>query len=109
GAASLGDIGVHFPNSDARWRGEPSSTFLRHAAMLLREGGWEVVNLDASVIAESPKIMARAADLRRVLSAAVGCSIDRISVKATTNEQLGALGRGEGIAAMCVATIRRSA
>ena len=96
GAAALGDIGVHFPPTDERWRGEPSLTFLRHAASLLAAAGWSVVNLDMTVIAESPKVMRRALEVRSVVARRLGIEIDRVSLKATTNERMGFVGRGEG-------------
>lgn len=105
GAAALADIGQHFPNTDPRWKGEPSLSFVRFAGALLVERGWRIVNLDLTCVAESPKIMKRAADIRAVISEALGISPDRISVKATTNERMGFVGRGEGIAALAVATI----
>lgn len=108
GAAALGDIGQHFPNTDPRWKGEPSSTFLHHAASLLKEGGWEVVNVDISVLAEHPKVMPKALEIREELARQIGLTSDRVSLKATTNERLGAIGRGEGIAAFAVATIKRT-
>jgi len=107
GAAGLGDIGEHFPNTDPRWRGEPSLTFLRHAGHLLQEAGWRVVNVDMTAIAESPKIMKRSADIRAAVAQALGIAPDRVSVKATTNERLGSIGRSEGIAAFATATIRQ--
>lgn len=107
GAAALGDIGVHFPPTDERWRGEPSLTFLHHAAALLHEGGWSVVNLDMTVIAESPKVMKRSLDIRQTVAQALEIEADRVSIKATTNERMGFVGRGEGIAALAIATIRR--
>ena len=107
GAASLGDIGVHFPPSDERWRGMASLHFLGHAARLLREGGWHVVNLDMTVIAESPKVMKRASEIRETVAKALGVEAERVSLKATTNERMGFVGRGEGIAALALATIRR--
>lgn len=107
GAAGLGDIGQHFPNTDPRWRGEPSLTFLRHAGSLLADDGWRIVNLDMTAIAESPKIMRRADEIRQTVGAALGIEAGRVSVKATTNERLGTIGRGEGIAALAVATILR--
>jgi 2-C-methyl-D-erythritol 4-phosphate cytidylyltransferase / 2-C-methyl-D-erythritol 2,4-cyclodiphosphate synthase len=107
GAAALGDIGVHFPPSDERWRGEPSLTFLRHAFKLLEEKGWQIANLDIAVIAETPKIMPRAAEMRTMIATTVGLDIDQVSIKATTNEGLGSIGRGEGISAFATATIRR--
>ena len=107
GAASLGDIGVHFPPSDERWRGRESIHFLRHAASLLEREGWTVVNLDMTVIAESPKVMKRSQEVRETVAAALGIEADRVSLKATTNERMGFVGRGEGIAALAIATIRR--
>jgi 2-C-methyl-D-erythritol 4-phosphate cytidylyltransferase / 2-C-methyl-D-erythritol 2,4-cyclodiphosphate synthase len=107
GAACLGDIGQHFPPSDPQWKDRPSSHFLKHAATLLASGGWRVVNLDLAVIAEKPKIMPRAADIRQAIAACLKVDVDRISVKATTNEGLGSIGRGEGIAAFATATISR--
>jgi 2-C-methyl-D-erythritol 4-phosphate cytidylyltransferase/2-C-methyl-D-erythritol 2,4-cyclodiphosphate synthase len=105
GAAGLGDIGQHFPNTDPRWRGEPSLTFLRHAALLLREEGWRIVNLDITAIAESPKIMKKAIEIRSAIAAALEVEVSRISIKATTNERLGSIGRSEGIAAFATASI----
>jgi 2-C-methyl-D-erythritol 4-phosphate cytidylyltransferase/2-C-methyl-D-erythritol 2,4-cyclodiphosphate synthase len=107
GAAALGDIGQHFPNTDPQWRGKASSHFLRHAATLLQAEGWSVVNIDATVVAESPKVMKRASEIRMAIADAVGCDAARVSVKATTNERLGSIGRSEGIAAFATATIRR--
>ena len=105
GAAGLGDIGQHFPNSDSRWFGEPSTTFLQHAAALLTESGWRIVNLDITVIAETPKIMKKADEIRRTIADALGSDVSRISIKATTNERLGSIGRGEGIASFATASI----
>ncbi len=107
GAVSLGDIGVHFPNSDERWRGAPSTHFLRYAADLLAEHGWQVVNVDISVVAEFPKIMKQAQAIREAIGGGLGVASDRIGIKATTNERLGSIGRGEGIAAFAVATVRQ--
>lgn len=108
GAAALGDIGQHFPNTDPTWKGEPSTTFLTHAVKLLAAAGWQVVNADVTMIAETPKVMAKALEIRTHLAQTMGVEIDRVSVKATTNEKLGALGRSEGIAAHAVATISRT-
>ena len=107
GAAALGDIGQHFPNTDPKWHREPSTTFLVHAAKLLKDAGWQIVNADATVIAEAPQIMPLAEEIRGNLAKGMGITIDRVSVKATTNERLGALGRAEGIAAQAVVTITR--
>lgn len=109
GAASMGDIGEHFPNTDPRWRGAASIQFLEHAAKLLAEEGWTVVNLDVSIVAEFPKVMPKADAMRSAMAGAVGVEPGRVSIKATTNEKLGAIGRGEGVAAFAVATIRRPA
>lgn len=108
GAIGLGDIGQHFPNDDPQWRGAPSLQFLTHAAGLVRGQGWEILHLDMTLIAETPKIMVKANDIRCAVAEAAGVAADRVSVKATTNEQLGALGRGEGIAAFAVATLRQT-
>lgn len=105
GAAGLGDIGQHFPNSDSRWKDAPSTHFLRHAGQLLKELGWRIQNLDMTVVAEHPKVMSHAEDIRRHIACALGLEPSRINVKATTNERLGFIGRGEGIAAMATATI----
>jgi 2-C-methyl-D-erythritol 2,4-cyclodiphosphate synthase len=106
GAAGLGDIGQHFPNTDERWRNEPSLTFLRHAGGELADRGWTVVNLDITMIGEKPKVMSRAIEVRDSIAQALGIDAARVSFKATTNEGLGSLGRGEGIAAHAIATIR---
>jgi 2-C-methyl-D-erythritol 4-phosphate cytidylyltransferase/2-C-methyl-D-erythritol 2,4-cyclodiphosphate synthase len=107
GAAGLGDIGQHFPNTEARWKGEASGTFLRAASEMLKESGWSVVNVDATMIAESPKVMPRQDSIRARIAELIGVTPDRIGIKATTNERLGSIGRGEGIAAFAVATISR--
>ena len=107
GAAGLGDIGDHYPNTDPRWKGEPSSTFLKETAQKLAAEGWNVVNIDVSVIAEKPKLSERRTEVRSAIAGLVGIGTERVSVKATTNEGLGSIGRGEGIAAYAVATIKR--
>ncbi|MEZ0325174.1 MAG: 2-C-methyl-D-erythritol 4-phosphate cytidylyltransferase [Fimbriimonas sp.] len=107
GAAALGDIGQHFPNTDAEWRGAPSLKFLEHAARLIRDGGWQVVNVDATLICEQPKVMPRSGEIRQSIASALGLEVERVSIKATTNEGLGSLGRGEGISAFSIATLRR--
>jgi 2-C-methyl-D-erythritol 4-phosphate cytidylyltransferase/2-C-methyl-D-erythritol 2,4-cyclodiphosphate synthase len=107
GAAALGDIGQHFPPSDMRWKDEPSVTFLARAGEMLREQGWRIINLDIAVIAEKPKILPMAPTIRRVIAATLETTSDRVSIKATTNEGLGSIGRGEGIAAFATATISR--
>jgi len=105
GAAGLGDIGQHFPNTDAQWEGCPSITFLTQVGILLKDNGWRIVNLDMTLVAESPKVMRRAEEIRTAVANALSISPARVSVKATTNEKLGSIGRSEGIAALAVATI----
>jgi 2-C-methyl-D-erythritol 4-phosphate cytidylyltransferase/2-C-methyl-D-erythritol 2,4-cyclodiphosphate synthase len=107
GAAGLGDIGVHFPNTEPRWKNEPSSTFLRFAAETLQESGWAPVNLDATVIAERPRIARRTQEMRTRISEALGLDPAVVNVKATTNEGIAFIGEGKGIASFAVATIRR--
>ena len=105
GACGLGDIGQHFPNTDPKWKGAPSMTFLSYAAKLLASAGWRIVNIDLTAIAESPKIMKRALEIRSAIAEALSIDVSRVSIKATTNEQLGAIGRGEGIAAFATASV----
>ena len=99
GALALGDIGTHFPPTDARWRDADSRDFLRHAAALMRERGYRLGNADVTVIGEAPKIAAHTALMCERLAADLGVAPDRISVKATTTERLGFLGRRAGLAA----------
>ena len=107
GAAALGDIGCHFPDTDPKWKNAPSIDFLRYAGHLLKEGGWSVQNLDVTVIAEHPKLSSHADSIRRNIASALDIELGRVSVKATTNERLGFIGRGEGIAAFATATISK--
>jgi len=108
GALALGDIGRHFPPSDPQWKGADSRIFLRHCNALLRERGWRVGNADVTIVCERPKIGPHADAMRRNLADDVGIDIDGISVKATTTEQLGFTGRGEGIAAHAVCLLVRA-
>ena len=105
GALALGDIGVHFPPSDPRWKGADSRVFLRHCAQLLAERGWRLGNADITVVCEAPKVAPHAAAMRANLAQDLGVGVDAISVKATTTERLGFTGRGEGLAAMAVALL----
>jgi len=107
GAAGLGDIGVYFPPSDERWRGASSLDLLGRVAGVARESGWSVVNVDATLIAEKPRIMAHVPTMKAHIAAALAIDAGAVGVKATTNEKLGALGREEGIAALAVALLRR--
>ena len=104
GAAGLGDIGEHFPDTDARWKGADSIELLRHAAGLLADAGWMVGNVDCSVVCEQPKLAPRRAEMQQRLSEAAGAPV---TVKGRRAEGLGALGRGEGIACWAVAVIQR--
>lgn len=107
GAIAGGDIGLLFPNTDPAHKDAPSRRFVEEAARLVREAGWTVEHIDACVVAERPKIMARSVEIREAVAHMVGIDLDRVSLKATTNEGLGSLGRGEGIAAWATATVSR--
>ena len=102
GALALGDIGVHFPPSDDRWKGADSRALLRHCNGLLAARGWQVGNADVTVICERPKIGPQAQAMRETIAADLAIDVERVSVKATTSERLGFTGRGEGIAAQAV-------
>ena len=102
GALALGDIGVHFPPSDDRWKGADSSRFVSHCNELLRERGWQVGNADITVICERPKVGPHALVMREKVAQLLGITLDRVSIKATTSEKLGFTGREEGIAAQAV-------
>ncbi|BFL41085.1 2-C-methyl-D-erythritol 2,4-cyclodiphosphate synthase [Agathobaculum sp. NSJ-28] len=102
GALALGDIGRHFPDTDPRYAGADSLALLRQVAALLRERGWQLGNLDATVLAQAPRLAPHIPQMRENLAAAIGCETDRISVKATTEEGLGFTGTEQGIAAHCV-------
>ena len=106
GAISAGDIGMHFPPSDPRWRGAASERFLSHAAGLVRARGGIVAAVDVTVICERPKIAPYRAAMVERIAAILGIAAERVSVKATTTEKLGFIGRAEGIAAQAVATVR---
>lgn len=105
GAIGSGDIGHHFPNTDERWRGVSSLVFLREIRAMLDQRGAVLENVDVSLIAEAPKIGPHLARMKAVLGEALGVTPDRVGLKATTNEKLGFVGRGEGIAAMAVACV----
>jgi 2-C-methyl-D-erythritol 4-phosphate cytidylyltransferase/2-C-methyl-D-erythritol 2,4-cyclodiphosphate synthase len=106
GAAGLGDIGEHFPPSDPQWKGAASAIFLAHAATLVRERGGIVDFVDCTVICEAPKVGPHRAAMRSKVAQILNLSEEQVSIKATTTERLGFTGRGEGIAAQAVATIR---
>ena len=105
GAAALGDIGTHFPPSDDTFKGADSIALLRKANELLEGKGYQVVNVDVTVICEAPKIGPHAPAMREKLAAALGIGVKHVSVKGKTNEGMGWIGRGEGIAVMATALI----
>jgi 2-C-methyl-D-erythritol 4-phosphate cytidylyltransferase / 2-C-methyl-D-erythritol 2,4-cyclodiphosphate synthase len=106
GALAEGDIGQHFPPSDGRWRGAPSETFLAFAVERVRARGGRIAHVDLAIIAEAPKIAPHREAMRARIGAVCGIPVDRVAVKATTNEGLGFVGRREGIAAIATATLR---
>jgi 2-C-methyl-D-erythritol 4-phosphate cytidylyltransferase/2-C-methyl-D-erythritol 2,4-cyclodiphosphate synthase len=107
GACGAGDIGEHFPPSDERWRDAPSDRFLRHAVALAGRDGWRVTHCDVTLLAERPRIAPHREAMRARLAELLGVDVDRASVKATTSEGLGFVGRGEGIVALAVVTLER--
>jgi 2-C-methyl-D-erythritol 2,4-cyclodiphosphate synthase len=102
GALGLGDIGQHFPDSDPRWKGADSREFLRHCARLVHDHRYRFVNADVTVLAEAPRLGEHRAQMRANIAADLGTTPDRINVKATTGEGLGAVGRREGLACHAV-------
>ena len=105
GAAGLGDIGTHFPDTDPKWKGANSLIFLEHAKRLLAERNFAIEHVDAVVILERPKLGPHFPKMREALAKALGVPVERIHLKAKTNEGVDAVGRGEAIAAQVVATI----
>ena len=105
GAAALGDIGKHFPDSDLTYRDADSRTLLRTVVQRLREAGWQVGNIDATIIAQAPKMAPHIEQMRVNIASDCGVALGAINVKATTTEQLGFTGRGEGIAAQVSALL----
>jgi 2-C-methyl-D-erythritol 2,4-cyclodiphosphate synthase len=104
GALGAGDIGKHFPNTDEAIRGISSIEILRHVATIAAQKNARVVNVDATLLAEAPKISPHIPAMQQKIAAALGVQVDAISIKATTNEGLGAIGRGEGMSAIAVAS-----
>jgi 2-C-methyl-D-erythritol 4-phosphate cytidylyltransferase/2-C-methyl-D-erythritol 2,4-cyclodiphosphate synthase len=107
GAAGLGDIGRHFPDTDPQWKGADSLKLLAHAAALVRAEGWTIANVDVVVIAERPKLLPFLAQIRQNLAAALQCAVQQVSVKGKTNEGVDATGAGQAIATHAVALIQR--
>lgn len=106
GALALGDIGHHFPNTDETWRGASSMTLASHVSGLMRERHFLVGNLDVMVMAEAPKIAPHIPEMRRNIAAVFGCKVEDVSIKATTMEHLGFVGRREGITAQAMALLK---
>jgi 2-C-methyl-D-erythritol 2,4-cyclodiphosphate synthase len=101
GAAGLGDIGQHYPDTDPEWEGADSMALLRQVVALVHAGGWEIAHVDATVMMERPRL----APHRDAIAAALGDVLGSVNVKATTGERMGFVGRSEGVAAMAVATL----
>jgi 2-C-methyl-D-erythritol 2,4-cyclodiphosphate synthase len=107
GAAALGDIGMHFPDSDPEWKGADSLRFLRHALELAKRAGFELVNVDTTVILERPKLKDHRNSIREKLADTLGLPLDRISVKFKTAEKVGPVGEGRSAEAQALVTLRR--
>jgi 2-C-methyl-D-erythritol 2,4-cyclodiphosphate synthase len=107
GAANLGDIGKHFPNTDERYKGADSKQLLQHVVNLLKQKNYAIGNVDSTLSLEAPKINPHIKKMQEVIAPILGIDADAISIKATTNEKLGYVGRGEGVNAFAVALIYR--
>jgi 2-C-methyl-D-erythritol 2,4-cyclodiphosphate synthase len=107
GAAALGDIGKHFPDSDQRYKGADSLLLTKKVGEILREQGYQIVNVDATVLAQKPKLAPHIPQMRENIASALGCSIDQISVKATTEERLGFTGNEQGMASHAICMIEK--
>jgi 2-C-methyl-D-erythritol 2,4-cyclodiphosphate synthase len=105
GAIGEGDIGQFFPNTDSRWKGAESKVFLQEAARQVSFRNGRIINVDATIIAQQPKVMPHAPTMKLRVAEALCVNVKRIGIKATTNEMLGFIGRGEGIAAMATASV----
>ena len=105
GAAALGDIGMHFPDTDPQWKGANSEVFLAHAAKLIREAGYQIVNIDTTVILERPKLKDYRLAIRESLSRTLGLSVQCVSVKFKTAERVGPVGEGKSAEAQAIVTI----
>jgi len=108
GAVALGDIGHHFPDTDMRWKGADSKVLLKEVVRLLKEKGWQVGNVDCSLVLERPKIKPHIEAMRAAIAPLLGVDPDAVSIKATTNEKLGYVGREEGVCAHAVALVHKA-
>lgn len=108
GAAALGDIGMHFPNTEKKYKNRSSLLLLQSVRTLLRKAGYTIANVDSMLILQAPRIMRYVPAMRRKIAAALGLHTSQVSVKATTNEFIGFIGRGEGCAALATAAIIRA-
>lgn len=106
GAAALGDIGRHFPNTDAAFKNADSTLLLKESYNLVKREGYSIVNADATIVAEKPKLSSYIPDIRNHIALALECEKNQISVKATTNEKMGFIGREEGIAVHAIVLLR---
>jgi 2-C-methyl-D-erythritol 2,4-cyclodiphosphate synthase len=106
GAAGLGDIGEHFPDTEERWRDADSMVLLEAVVAMVGERGLRVANVDCTVVMETPKLAPHREAIRERLAAALGLASERVNVKATTGERMGFIGRGEGVAALAVASLQ---
>ncbi len=105
GAAAMGDIGKHFPDTDPQFKGADSRVLLRHVLGLIKAKGWQVGNVDATIVAQAPKMAPHIDTMRSLIAADLGVALDQVNVKATTTEKLGFTGREEGIAVHAVALL----
>ena len=106
GAAGLGDIGEHFPDSDATWKNAPSSVFVTNVCSLLNHHGFGIVNVDITLVLEAPKILPYKQRMREIVSSLLSLPINRVNIKATTSEKVGFVGRGEGAECYCICMLR---
>ncbi len=109
GAAAIGDIGTFFPDDDPQWKGADSTRFVKHVVESLKQGGLKVRQVDVTILAERPRLAEKIGAMRAATAKALGVEMGAVSIKAKTNEGMGWIGRGEGIAAMAVATVAPAA
>jgi 2-C-methyl-D-erythritol 2,4-cyclodiphosphate synthase len=107
GAIGVGDMGQHFPSRDPRWRGADSRVFVAEVARLLRDGRWRLGNVDVTLIAQEPVLAPHLGPMRQAIAEALGVAEESVSVKAKSTDHMGALGRGEGIAALATALVTK--